>query len=35
MNHSEDPHIEWRAPRETIRSMVDVLIRGSLRNPAS
>ncbi len=34
MNHSQDPHVEWRAPRETIRSVIDVMIRGSLRNPA-
>ena len=35
LNHSEDQKIEWRAPRETVRSLVDVTIRGALRNPAS
>ena len=29
--HCGDPHIQWRAPRETVRTMTDVLIRGSVR----
>jgi AcrR family transcriptional regulator len=33
LNHASDPNIAWREPRETIRSLVDVMIRGSLRNP--
>ena len=33
LNHATDPKIEWRAPRETVRSLVDVTIRGALRNP--
>ena len=35
LNHSEDTHIEWRQPRETVRSLVDVMIRGALRNPGT
>ncbi|MBL0173265.1 MAG: TetR/AcrR family transcriptional regulator [Gemmatimonadaceae bacterium] len=34
MNHADDPHIQWAPPRETIRSLVDVMIRGALRNPS-
>ena len=33
MNFSNDPWISWRGPRETIRSMIDVLIRGTVREP--
>lgn len=33
--HCEDPYIQWRSPRETVRTMVDVLIRGSIREPSS
>lgn len=33
LNHATDPQIPWREPRETIRSLIDVMIRGSLRNP--
>ena len=29
--HCDDPYIQWRAPRETVRTMVDVLIRGAVR----
>ena len=35
MNHADDPHIQWSPPRETIRSLVDVMIRGALRNPTT
>jgi len=35
MNHGDDPHIQWSPPRETIRSLVDVMIRGTLRNSPS
>lgn len=35
LNHADDPKIEWRAPRETVRSLIDVTIRGALRNPGS
>jgi AcrR family transcriptional regulator len=31
MTHECDPHIAWRPPRETIRTMIDMLIRGALR----
>jgi AcrR family transcriptional regulator len=27
-------HIDWRDPRESGRAMVDVLVRGTIRNPA-
>ena len=30
--HRDDPHIVLRDPRETVRTMCDVMIRGSLRN---
>ena len=30
--HCNDPHIVFRDPRETVRTMCDALIRGSLRN---
>ena len=30
MNFLSDPWIAWRDPRETIRSMIDVLIRGTV-----
>ena len=33
LNLCNDTTITWRPPRETVRSMVDVMIRGSLRNP--
>ena len=29
LNHSVDPWIEWREPRETVRTMIDVLVRGA------
>lgn len=29
--HCKDAFIQWRAPRETVRTMVDVMIRGSVR----
>ena len=32
--HAEDPHIVLRDPRETVRTMCDTMIRGSLRNSA-
>lgn len=35
MTHCADEWISWREPRETIRSMIDVLFRGSLRNPSA
>ena len=35
MTHCEDEWIQWRVPRETARSMIDVLFRGSLRVPAT
>ena len=31
MNFINDPWIAWREPRETIRTMIDVLIRGTVR----
>jgi AcrR family transcriptional regulator len=31
MNHCADEWINWREPRETIRSSIDVLFRGTLR----
>jgi AcrR family transcriptional regulator len=33
MTHSKDEHVAWRPPRETVRSLIDVMIRGALRNP--
>jgi AcrR family transcriptional regulator len=30
--HCNDPFIQWRSPRETVRTMTDVLIRGSVRS---
>lgn len=30
--HCDDPHIVLRDPRETVRTMCDAMIRGSLRN---
>ena len=30
--HCNDPHIVFRDPRETVRTMCDAMIRGSLRN---
>lgn len=35
LNHGNDPNITWRPPGETVRSLIDVSIRGSLRNPNS
>ncbi len=32
--HCDDPYIQWRAPRETVRTMVDVMVRGSVRGDA-
>jgi len=32
--HCDDPHIVFRDPRETVRTLCDTMIRGSLRNPA-
>jgi AcrR family transcriptional regulator len=32
ITHCSDAWIQWREPRETIRSMIDVLFRGSLRS---
>ena len=32
--HCDDEFIQWRAPRETVRTTVDVLIRGAVREPA-
>ena len=32
--HGDDPYIQWRAPRETVRTMVDTLMRGAARVPA-
>jgi AcrR family transcriptional regulator len=29
--HCNDAYIQWRAPRETVRTMVDTLIRGAVR----
>ncbi len=31
--HCHDPHIVFRDPRETVRTMCDAMIRGSLRQP--
>ena len=28
--HCDDPYVEWRSPRETVRTMVDVMVRGSV-----
>ena len=30
--HCHDPYIQWRSPRETVRTMVDALIRGTVRS---
>ncbi len=30
--HCNDAFIQWRAPRETVRTMVDVMVRGSVRD---
>lgn len=32
--HGKDPHITLRDPRETVRTMCDTMIRGSIRTPA-
>lgn len=32
MTHCADEWIQWREPRETVRSMIDVLLRGTLRS---
>jgi AcrR family transcriptional regulator len=34
LNHSADPWVEWADPRETVRTMIDTVIRGALRQPA-
>ncbi len=34
LTHADDPYIEWNPPLDTIRSMVNVMIRGALRQPA-
>ena len=31
--HCHDPFIQWRSPRETVRTMTDVLVRGAVRTP--
>ncbi len=33
--HRDDPHIVFRDPRETVRTMCDAIIRGSRRNEAA
>lgn len=33
--HCDDPHITLRDPRETVRTMCDVMVRGALRNSPS
>ncbi|MES2521413.1 MAG: TetR/AcrR family transcriptional regulator [Gemmatimonadota bacterium] len=30
--HCDDPYISWRPPRETVRSMIDVMLRGAVRS---
>ena len=35
LTHADDPFIEWHPPLDTIRSMVNVMIRGALRQPTS
>lgn len=34
MNYCNDNWITWREPRETTRTMIDVLLRGSTRQTA-
>jgi AcrR family transcriptional regulator len=33
LTHCDDPYIEWRPPRETVRSIIDAMIRGTVREP--
>ncbi len=33
LTHGEDPYIQWHPPLETVHTMLDVLIRGVLREP--
>ena len=34
LTHRDDPYIEWHPPLETVGSLIDAIIRGSLRDPA-
>lgn len=34
LTHCDDPYIQWHPPLETVRSLIDVLIRGAMREPA-
>ena len=33
LTHADDPYIQWHPPLETVRTLIDVAIRGSLRDP--
>jgi len=33
LTHNDDPKVELREPRETVRTMIDMMIRGALRAP--
>ena len=33
LTHADDPFVEWHPPLDTIRSLVNVMIRGALRQP--
>lgn len=35
LTHATDPYIQWHPPLETVRTLIDVAIRGSLRDPAT
>jgi len=35
LTHCDDPYIQWHPPLETVRSLIDVSIRGAVREPAS
>lgn len=35
LNHHTEQHIEWRSPGETVRAMIDVLIRGAVKGARS
>jgi len=35
LTHCDDPYIQWHPPLETIHSLIDVMIRGAVRQPIS
>ncbi len=35
LTHATDPYIQWHPPLETVRTLIDVVIRGSLRDPTT